>query len=69
MLASSVRVSRVDVIGVALAVERLVAGIVRHRDQEHHAEQDQRRNQRARRRAAAAPVEPSILPLGVMTSV
>ena len=68
MLASTRAGEQGDVVGVPLAVERLVAGIVGHGHEEHHAEQDQRRDQRRRRPPAASPVETCSSPLRVMTS-
>ena len=54
----------VHVVGVALAVEGLVALVVRHRDQDYHREQDEGRDERAGCGTAAPPVELQLLPAG-----
>ena len=69
MLASSDAGQQRHVIGMALAVERLVAGIVRHGDEEDHAEQDERGEQCARPPRHPRASRSVDRPLIVMTSV
>ena len=53
---------QVDVIGMALGIERRIARLVRHRDQHDHRDQDQRGDKCPRRCPATAPVKPGVVP-------